>query len=312
MLRKSINLILFSCVIFSLLQCKNKNEELSICFTGDLLLDRGVRSIIELRGVDSIFSNVSPLFRQTDFVVCNLECPITINKRPINKQFIFRAEPEWLSSLKLAGITHLAMANNHTNDQNRDGLVVTSNEIIANKMIPIGFGMNYSEACKPVLIEKGHIKVAIFNSVTLPLENFPFLPDKPCVCQSSTDELSNTIYYYKKSNPTHFVIVLLHWGQEYHVKPSISQRVGAIKLVKAGADAIIGHHPHVVQAIEFINDKPIIYSLGNFVFDPLRQEATKGLMVKLIISDDKLKIIGYKILIDNCRPSVVEKYNIKN
>lgn len=306
--------ILASSIIICFLSfygCKKQNNDtIKICFTGDLLLDRGVRQEIEHSGIDSVFSGVCTLFHSTDAVVSNLECPVTEHVAPVNKRFIFRGEPKWLISIKNAGITHLAMANNHSYDQGRDGMVDTYKQLTLNKLIPIGFGFNHLEACHPVIINKGEIKVAIFNSVFLPLENFAFLPDKPCICQASANELAIAIADYKLKHPDVFVLVLLHWGYEYQTVPVYSQRAEAIKLIESGADAIIGHHPHVIQTIEFIKKKPVIYSLGNFVFDSKRPEALKGLIVKLEISSNKLSITGYETSIKRCRPAIIKEFVI--
>ena len=180
------------------------------------------------------------LFHNSDAVVSNLECPVTQRITPVNKIFIFRGEPEWLKSLKKAGITHLAMANNHTYDQGRNGLEDTYSNIIANKLISIGFGKTHEESCKPVIIKKGSLQIAIFNSVLLPLENFPFIPDKPCICQASAEDLAVAISNFKKQYPQTFVVVFLHWGVEYKPTATTFQYTEALKLIEAGADAIIG------------------------------------------------------------------------
>jgi poly-gamma-glutamate synthesis protein (capsule biosynthesis protein) len=283
------------------------NDTLKICFAGDLLLDRGVRQEIEHFGVEIIFSGVSPLFHTSDAVIANLECPVTYLQAPINKRFIFKGDPKWLGSLKNAGITHLTMANNHIYDQGRDGITDTYNQLILHKIIPIGFGYNHLKACIPVIIKKGNVKVAIFNSVVIPLENFPFLPYKPCICQATPDELANAIADYKLKSPNTYVVVVLHWGFEYQTVPEPSQIAIAVKLVESGADAIIGHHPHVIQTIEFIKNKPVIYSLGNFVFDSFRPEAAQGLIIQLIFSKSKISIKGFSIKIKDCIPVITGK-----
>ena len=89
----------------------------TILFTGDILLDRGVRQVIERQGADRLFTQeMDSLFRSADIVVGNLECPATHIKSPVQKRFIFRAEPEWLKVLRKHGITHLNLANNHAID----------------------------------------------------------------------------------------------------------------------------------------------------------------------------------------------------
>jgi poly-gamma-glutamate capsule biosynthesis protein CapA/YwtB (metallophosphatase superfamily) len=293
--------ILFIVVLFSY-SCKSDNETLTVCFTGDLLLDRGVRMEIQRGGIDALFANVSGLFHQSDAVVANLECPVTKRIEPVHKRFVFRAEPMWLSALKKAGITHLVMANNHAYDQGRDGMEDTYQALIANKLVPIGYGKNHSIACEPVMISKGSIQLAIFNAVQMPLENFPFLPDQACMCQATGDELANAIAKFKSEHPNTFVVAVLHWGAEYQTTPVPGQIINATKIINAGADAIIGHHPHVIQTISNINGKPVFYSLGNFVFDPIKPAAKDGLIVQLHFSRKKTTIDQYRINIKNCVP----------
>lgn len=289
------------------ISCKqNNNETLTVCFTGDLLLDRGVRLRIERYGLDTLFSNVSVLFHKSDAVVANLECPVTNRKTPINKHYIFRGEPQWLNSLKKAGITHLAMANNHSNDQGRDGMEDTYHSLVLNKLVPVGFGKNHTLACQPVIIKKGNIQLAVFNSVQLILENFPFLPDRPCVCQANAEELASAITTFKKDHANAFVVVILHWGEEYETKPMPTQIADATKIIQAGADAIIGHHPHVIQTIGRIDGKPVFYSLGNFIFDSNRPNTSVGLIVQLIFNSRKTTVIEHEIKIKNCKPDIIK------
>ena len=117
-------MVLILICIFLLYSCTS-NEEISICFAGDVLLDRGVRTKIEVSANKSIFEGVDPLFHSSDYTVVNLECPVTAKASPINKQYIFRGEPEWLEYLKNAGITHTVLANNQINDQDRQGVIST-------------------------------------------------------------------------------------------------------------------------------------------------------------------------------------------
>ena len=115
------------------------SDSLSITFTGDVLLDRGVRQFVEHRSVDKLFSPfVDSVFQSSDLVVANLECPATKIQQPAFKQYIFRAEPEWLQTLKAHGITHLNIAHNHSVDQGRSGLADTKKNIKEAGMIRVG------------------------------------------------------------------------------------------------------------------------------------------------------------------------------
>ena len=106
-------------------------DTLDIVLTGDILLDRGVRKVIDQHGADHLFSaGIDSVFHSAQVVVGNLECPATKIKAPVFKRFIFRGEPEWLTTLKAHGITHLNMANNHAIDQGRQGLMDTRQNIL--------------------------------------------------------------------------------------------------------------------------------------------------------------------------------------
>lgn len=282
--------------------CKQEKEELSICFTGDVLLDRGVRTQIEKWGIDYLFEDVKALFIQSDAVVINLECPITKRESPINKRFIFRGEPEWLPAVKNAGVTHAALANNHSMDQGREGLQDTYKHLSDNGIISLGYGETQQKACEPVFITKGKTEVALFNSVTIPLENWVYLEDKAGVCQMGIGDMATNIRTLKKEKPDCNVVVVLHWGLEYQQLPAPIQRRQAQELISAGADAVIGHHPHVIQKKETYNGKPIFYSLGNFVFDQKQPMTRESVIVKLLIDESGLRFEEYPVEIKDCKP----------
>ena len=151
-------------IIFLMLAaCQQPSEEcLSIAFTGDVLLDRGVRQQIRKKGVEHLFESVTPLFRSVDATVINLECPITSVRSPLHKKYIFRAEPIWATVLSQAGITHAAMANNHTIDQGRNGLTDTNQYLLSSGITPVGYGDASPQSCQPVLIKKGKIELCPF------------------------------------------------------------------------------------------------------------------------------------------------------
>lgn len=220
---------------------------MTVYFTGDILLDRGFRKIAEYKGTVGMSGNCSQLFRDADFVVGNLECPATIRKEPVHKRYVFRAEPEWLGLLASAGFTHLDMANNHAYDQGSDGMKDTYNNILKYKMTPIGYGSIAKNACEPVILMKDKIKVALFSNVALALENWFPDEDSVNICQECIRSFTDRIAAYHEQNPGTHIIVILHWGIEFQKTSLVIQRMQAKSLINAGAEAIIGHHPHVVQ-----------------------------------------------------------------
>lgn len=275
---------------------------------GDVLLDRGVRKEINRSGgVNKLFSGVENVFKQADAVVINLECPLTEKETPINKKFIFRGDSAWAKNLREVGVTHAALANNHSMDQGRSGLIDTYLNLEKENIQTIGYGNTQVEACDPIIIEKGKQKVAIFNSVLVPLENWMYLEQKQGICQASVIELCERIKETKTQQVATHIVVVLHWGAEYHLTPDLSQRKAARQLINSGADALIGHHPHVIQQEEIYKGKPIFYSLGNFVFDQTKPNTDIALIVSLIFDGYELSFSTQKAQIKNCQPVLISE-----
>ena len=281
-------------------------DTLNVVFTGDILLDRGVRRVINRHGVDHLFSDgIDSIFRSAQVVVGNLECPATKIEAPVQKLYIFRGEPEWLITLRKHGITHLNLANNHSIDQAREGLIDTRNNITKAGMIPIGAGQNMSEAAEPVLLASSPRKVWLVASLRLALENYAYLTDKPCVSQEPMDSLLNRVHRLRKADSTAVIIVSLHWGGEHTLQPVSSQRWDARQLIRAGADVLICHHTHTLQTIEEFHGKKIYYSVGNFIFDQPKPLNSRACMVQLKVSDNDIETETIPIDIRNCVPTLI-------
>lgn len=281
----------------------------SIVLTGDILLDRGVRYVVERRGTDQLFSaGVDSVLQASNVVVGNLECPATKLKAPVFKQYVFRAEPEWLSDLKRHGITHLNLANNHSIDQGREGLMDTYQNILKAGIVPLGAGRNMQEAIQPVLLSDSPRRVWLVASLQLALENFAYLPDKPCVSQQSIDALCQQVALLRSADPQCYIIVCLHWGWENHVEVVPRQRYDAHQLIDTGADCLVCHHTHTRQPMENYRGKPIYYGLGNFIFDPQRDINRRGAIVRLTITDSDATSEEIPIIIKQCTP-YIESYD---
>lgn len=305
MKKSSIVLAVSLLMIYACSSSPNSGEEelLSVLFTGDVLLDRGVRPIAERRGIAYLFDSVQAEFQKSDAVVVNLECPLTDTVSPVNKRYIFRANADWAEDLRKVGITHAALANNHTNDQGRRGLQATYQHLTEAGIVPLGYGSSYEEQSEPVLITKGKVQVAVFNAVMMALENWHYIEGKPGVCQPASDSLVSTIADYHQQHPDTRIVMVLHWGVEFNSFPSMNQRLLAGRLAEAGVDAIIGHHPHVVQPVDTIGQTLVCYSLGNFVFDQHPPQTRQCMMVRLNIkagTSITMDVIPAKI--EGCRP----------
>jgi len=206
------------------------------------------------------------------------------------------------------GITHLNLANNHSMDQGRKGLIDTHKQILKYNMIPLGFGMNAKEACQPSLLTTYPRKVYLLSSLQVPSENWTFLENKPCVCEDSFDTISDRINKLKSEEPNSVIIVQLHWGAEHTKIPLTYQKQQAYQLIDAGADGIIGHHPHTIQTIETYKQKPIYYSIGNFIFDQNKPINSKGLLVQLQVSKNEVTFRQSEFTIEKCTPKILKDF----
>ena len=284
-------------------------DTLNVVFTGDILLDRGVRRVIDKHGVDHLFTEgVDSVFRSAQVVVGNLECPATKIQSPVQKLYIFRGEPKWLEALKRHGITHLNLANNHSIDQGREGLIDTRQNIINTGITAIGAGANMTEAAEPVLLSRTPRNVWLIPSLRLALENYAYLPDKPCVSQEPMDSLLNRIHCLRKVDSTAVIIVSLHWGGEHTMHPVNSQRWDARQIIRAGADMLVCHHTHTLQDVEEIDGHSIFYSIGNFIFDQSKPENSKACLVQLKITAETVTTEAIPIEIKNCVPQIVPNF----
>lgn len=283
---------------------------LTVVLTGDILLDRGVRRTIEQHGADHLFSTgVDSVLSAAQVVVGNLECPATHIKAPVQKRYIFRAEPEWLDVLHRHGFTHLNLANNHSIDQGRKGLTDTQQNVVTAGMVPIGAGQNMDEAAQPVLLAEKPRRVWLVPSLRLALENYAYLTDKPCVSQEPMDSLTARVSRLRKADTTAVIIVSLHWGGEHTLRPIPRQRVEAHRLIDAGADILVCHHTHTLQTIEQYRGKWIYYSVGNFIFDQPKPLNSRACMVRLCITPDSMGVETIPVDIRQCVPRVTNGLN---
>ncbi|CAM3992718.1 CapA family protein [Cohnella lubricantis] len=242
-------------------------DQVTLAFVGDILTASTVGSYMDKNGVDYPFEYAAASLQAADITAGNLETPITNREDPAeNKTYVFRGKPEYLTGIKNAGFDVLSLANNHTLDHGWEGLSDTMDYLDDAELQHMGSGVDAEEAFTPVIIESHGIRVA-YIGVTHVVpdgswkagENHPGLADtyntKPAVAAiQSAKELADII------------VVMVHWGNEREQQPEQAQFDVGHTFVDAGADLVIGSHPHVLQGFEYYNGKWIAYSLGNFIF----------------------------------------------
>lgn len=247
-----------------------KTRNTNIIVLGDIMLGRSVMSVsLSKKDPNYPFEKVADRLKMADIVFANLETPVIENCPKSDSGFKFCADPEMLKGLVYAGVDMVNLANNHTGNYGLQGFDETKNYLKAS-------GIDY--------VGDNNMIVKEINGTKFGFLGFDFVFKNPI--QSDYKFISEA------KSKVDILIVMVHWGNEYTPEPTTYQKSDASSLMGSGADVIIGSHPHWVQPIEHINGKPVIYSLGNFVFDQAWSEETRqGLAVNLIYSDKNLEQI---------------------
>lgn len=250
------------------------NNTLSLGFVGDIMLDRGVRKVVEKNGgdYDFPFSRIAPSLKLYDVLFGNLEGTISNRGVNVGSIYSFRMDPKSAGALANAGFDILSVANNHAGDWSRDGMIDTWNYLRDSNIQTVGAGMNADEAYAPVIVMKKGVKIAYvafsefgrgYMSAGLKMPGIAIISDEAIrVGVKAAREKAD------------IVVASFHFGDEYEPEPSAFQKRIARLAIDSGADIVVGHHPHVAQSVEWYKGKVIAYSLGNFVFDQPFSEAT--------------------------------------
>lgn len=253
----------------------------TLLFTGDIMLDDGPGRAIAA-GRDPL-APVAGLLASADIRIGNLECPIATTGTPqASKIYNFRAHPRVLDVLK-GRFDALGVANNHAGDYGKAAFLETLGHLQEAGIASFGGGRNLAEAHRPLWIERHGLRIAILGYNEFKPRSFEAGPHWPGIAWSEDSQVIADMHAARLAGAD-IVIPFLHWGWERETTPSRRQRTFARQLIDAGADAVIGGHPHVTQGHETYHGKPIIYSLGNFVFDGFdRPAARRGWLARVTV-----------------------------
>lgn len=216
----------------------------------------------------SVLSEVIPVLKDCNIVVGNLESPLVTDAEPIPGKCTLHGDPRWAEVLRAAGIILVSLANNHMMDYGEAGLFSTVDALDSAGIYHLGAGRNKEEACAPLFLEIKGMRVACLARTSVIVTSPSYAGDKqPGVAFLNIEETKEKIRICKSQSD--IVILLMHWGVEEYSYPSPRQLSIARELISAGADIILGHHPHVLQGLEKIDGRLVAYSLGNFLFDDI-------------------------------------------
>lgn len=245
-----------------------------ILFVGDMMFDRTIRTTMDEKGSDSVFSCIDPLLERADVVVGNLEGPITASSSISlgsapgdDHNFTFTFATSTAELLKRHNIGIVSIGNNHIMNFSRDGLIATKQYLSAAGVQYFG-DPDASETDKVLRTTIGGVDFSFVNW-----------------SDWTSDKTDHTVAQVRaEAGSGRVVVVYTHWGVEY-VPPLPRVRALAHEFVDAGASIVIGSHPHIVQEHEVYHGKDIYYSLGNFIFDQYFSDAVRhGLMLDITFS----------------------------
>lgn len=254
---------------------------------GDLNLAGNAGPTVARRGYAWCFDGTRALLAEGDLNLANLETPVTTRRAPADKTFTYRMPPESLDAVRAAGFGLVSLANNHTLDQGPGGLTDTLAALDARSIARAGAGRNAAEARRPAVVEVRGTKVGFLSySLTFP-KSFWADRDKPGTAFGHETWVRADVAALRAR--VDVVLVAFHWGAEKRETPKQYQRTLARAAVEAGADAVIGHHPHVLQGIEVIDGKPVLYSLGNYAFGSSSNVAKDSALARLVVEGGRLR-----------------------
>ncbi|MEK3672447.1 CapA family protein [Paenibacillus sp. FSL R10-2771] len=236
-------------------------------FAGDVIFAGKVAELLQKKGYDYSYSALDGMFKKDDLTVVNLETPITTGGvGAANKQFVFKGAPEALDALKSAGVDAVNLANNHTLDQGEEGLLDTLKHLSKRGIPYVGAGKNSKEAYSAQYFERQGIKIALLGFTrVMPVIEWKAEAGKPGLA-SVYDSAEALKAIAAAKQQADLVVVVVHWGKERMEQYDKTQQTLGHSFIDAGADLVMGGHPHVLQGIEPYKGKWIAYSTGNFIF----------------------------------------------
>lgn len=269
-------------------------DEAVLLFAGDILFDEGYAVMGALRkrgGIKACFSaETLREMEDADIFMLNNEFPYTDRGEPTpEKTFTFRSKPENAAMLHELGVDIVSLANNHAYDYGEISLLDSLATLEEIDMPYVGAGRNLAEASQTVYFHTGNQKIAYISGTQIerltPPDTKGATENAPGVFRCLTEtEIFDKITEAKENSD--FVVVYIHWGTEKTDELDWAQPGMAKSLAEAGADLIIGDHPHVLQPLANVNDTPVIYSVGNYWFN---SSTLNTCLVKVAVKDGEMQ-----------------------
>ena len=259
---------------------------ITVAITGDIMLARSVNTAMLASNDRFPFNNTADYLRGFDFTVGNLECVVSTLGSPEPKEFTFEADPRGFDRLVQAGFDIVSVANNHSGDYGKTAFMDMLAHLPGHGIATLGGGANLAQAHLPVIRTLRATTLGFLAYCEIGPENFAATDSTPGHAWLDPDRIRADVAALRSR--ADFIIVFTHWGIEYQLTETDHQQAMARLAIDAGADLVVGAHPHVIQPYELYRDKLIVYSLGNFVFDEMYGVEGLGNVLALTIQGPRL------------------------
>lgn len=274
-----------------------------------MIFDRRVKTLIAAQGGSAPLARVASLLKSADVTVGNLESPLSVRGvRDAGKDVTFRGDPRGIEGLVLAGFDFVSLANNHVLDYGPDALADTISLLDARSIGHAGAGMDRAAAWRPATLERNGARVAFLSFSHILPPGFIATDSKAGLARGrgNMDAVCDAIRAAKRD--ADYVIVSFHWGVEYQDDCNAEQVRDAHAAIDAGADMVLSHHPHVIQAVERYKGRLIAYSLGDFVFDHYSRKTGEAFVLQAELGPDGVGAVRIvPVYLDTYgRPEVVQ------
>lgn len=284
-------------------------DKISLSFVGDLLVADYVSAITDKEGYPFLYKPSMLYLSEPDLTAGNLEFPITARGVPVEgTPYVFKGSPDVLPAMRDAGFDIMSLANNHALDQGVEGMLDTMNYLDEAGLSHMGAGNNDTEAFAPVIKEVRGIKVAYIGlSRVVPFSSWKADKNVAGVAESyDTRRALEAVAKAKKD--ADIVVVMVHWGKERVAQPEPYQKDFGKQYIDAGADLVIGSHPHVLQGFEMYKGKWIAYSLGNFIFTSYPKETAgeTGVLDAVCTKSGDCEMTFHPMFTVNAQPTPLE------
>ena len=283
--------------------------DVSIAVTGDVMFARNMEGV--LSSDSSPFAGVSNVTSNVDLLIINFENAATNSENAVKGDVPLKCDPKYVPLAKANNRTIATLANNHVCDYGFTGMRDTIKYLKDAGITPMGAGENASDAHKSVTQNINNRDITVLNYMDsnnfaeYDYQSLPYANDSSPGYSAYNSEDAKKQISEARGNGSDFIMVSMHFGNEYSMSPNTDQEKIAHELIDYGADIVVGAHPHVPQGVEMYKGKPICYSLGNFMFDLGTESTLNDYMIKVELVNDTGVLTLYPVNINGYLPHIM-------